>query len=268
MPPSASVGLRRPELNALLLTLPLAAALLFAVSLWQSGQTSAQEVQTPSQVFWSSSPPTVSITLHAHGPTVNWAYDVMSQTPTGWELVGFHLYRWVPSQPDVLTFTEIATNLSVTTSSYQDSMGSATDEQRTGGTVFEYYVIPVFERLSDRVSQIGTTGAARFTVPALPKPNNLTLNFGWGLSGPHTRPMRMSWSHPHLAWDSASGFDRVTEYQLFQNGRYRFAVSGTNTALDFEAERCERGFQIRVRYGVFYSELADPADQRSGCRRW
>lgn len=265
--PIVSVRLRRPKLVAALLTVSLVVAAAFAASLWSSQGTSAQEVATPNEVYWNSSTPTVSATIHAQGPKLTWQYDASTQAPNGWELVGFHVFRWIPSISDQLTFSAVANDLPATTRSHQDNtLHIVTLAHRTSGIEYEYYVVPIFERLSDSVSQIGTTGAARVKVPQLPAPPNLAIYFcGYVCGANYQQYLRMRWDHPHLAWDSSTGFHQVSEYTIYHNGSY-YGSAGTNNSAVFKAGRCDTGYQLRVRYGLFYTDLLTPTDPRFLCR--
>lgn len=213
-------------------------------------------------------PPSLSTEAHADGVLLRWTYNVTA--PAGWALSGFYTAGKIdasvsPAAPAVGLWS--SPNLPATARSYKDPLTKTKMIHRMPGHKIKFEVTPLFRRLSDNAVQVGRSSAfVVFVAPALPSPNNFRISFREGPTSLFwDPPQQLTWSHPHLAWNSSTGFDKVSGYVLYRYGREVERFGPTVTSYHFVAPRCDHSFQMRAAYGLFVSHIVSPAEGRKNC---
>ncbi len=251
----ASLNAGRPR--SLVALLFGAAAALAIVTLIAAGQASAQQAATPDEVATDYDAPTLSATAHSNGVHLSWTFDESTSTPPGWSLFGFKIERTISG-----TLTTVG-GLLASNRNYSDPLTGVPEEQRFPGQKYSYTINALYERDSDNETQEGKASQTlEFTAPDLPNVLNPQNTF-W----PYTRygqnfvVNNFTWSLPHLAWSSSTGFDEI-EKIIINSKSHSVLVSGTSTWTQISsteeetAGQCAFTFTIRARYGLFFSALA------------
>ena len=223
--------------------------------------------------------PKMSTRVTADGMKLSWTINQQALSMDGWELTGFTIWRWI-QKPGVNnsiawvegSFADVASNLDPTLRTFTDPLTGSTVEQRSHGsnTKFSYRMHAIYKRPIDGAITPGPDSkTASATTPNLPGIQHFYINLGTyvgsGTNNSTTDVLR--WSHPHLTWDSSTGFDKVSTYDIYLRESHLMWVSGSTKKVDVGASWfCASEFTIRPTYGVFYGKISGyPIDQRGLC---
>ena len=250
---------RRTRLIGVLLILAVGAAAAFA--LIATERVSAQQVATPDEVSTLYDPPVLSGVAHSDGAHLSWTFDATATTPPGWQLTGFELRRWVANTSGSLV--ALSSTIATADRAYHDTLSNATDSQLYAGFQFSYSISALYERESDGKAQAGKDSSTlMFTVPSLPAVSDVSNNiFPTVIYGEDYIVNEISWSLPHLAWDTSTGFNQIDRVHLWAR-TYSVDIAGnrTWTQMTGRAEttegECDFTFTIRLRYGIFFGAAA------------
>ncbi len=265
---------RRTRLIGVLLILAVGTAAMLALIATERVSAQAQQAATPQQVATEFDPPVLSGVAHSDGAHLSWTFDATATTPPGWQLTGFELRRWVANTSGSLVAlsSTIATadrayhdTLTIATAdrAYHDTLSNATDSQLYAGFQFSYSISALYERESDGKAQAGKDSSTlMFTVPSLPAVSDVSNNiFPTVIYGEDYIVNEISWSLPHLAWDTSTGFNQIDRVHLWAR-TYSVDIAGnrTWTQMTGRAEttegECDFTFTIRLRYGIFFGAAA------------
>ncbi len=249
---------------------------------FENGKSVTKTLQTiPSlqDVLKRSPQPKMSTKVTADGMKLSWKISQEAFFMDGWELTGFTIWRWI-QKPGVNnsfawvegSFADVASNLDPTLRTFTDPLTGTSVEQRSHGsnTRFSYRMHAIYKRVVDSAITPGPDSKTAFAkTPNLPGIRHFFINTGAyvgnGFNSNSTDVLR--WSHPHLTWDSSSGFDKVSAYDIYLRGSHVKWVSGSSTRVDVGYWWfCASDYKIRPTYGVFYCKISgNPIDQRGLC---
>ena len=248
---------------------------------FENGKSVTKTLPTilPQQDVLKGSPqPKMSTKVTADGMKLSWTIDQKAVSMAGWELTGFTIWRWIqkPGTNAVAwvegSYADVASNLDRTLRTFTDPLTGTSVEQRShgSGTKFSYRMHAIYKRVVDGAITPGTDSKTAFaTTPNLPGIRHFYINtgayVGSGTNNNSTDVLR--WSHPHLTWDSSTGFDSVSSYDIYLQGSHIRWVSGSTTRVDVgDLWFCASDYKIRPTYGVFYGQISgNPIDQRGLC---
>ena len=229
-------------------------------------------------VLKRSPQPKMTTKVTADGMKLSWTINPKALSMDGWELTGFTIWRWI-QRTDTNSFAwvegsfaDVASNLDPTLRTFTDPLTGTTVEQRSHGskTKFSYRMHAIYKRVVDGAQTPGPESKTAFaTTPNLPGIQHFYINTGAyvgnGTNSNSTDVLR--WSHPHLTWDSSTGFDTVSAYDIYLRGSHVKWVSGSSTRVDVGYWWfCASDYKIRPTYGVFYGKISgNPIDQRGLC---
>ena len=249
----------RTRLIGVLLILAVGAAA--ALALIATERVSAQQVATPDEVSTLYDPPVLAGVAHADGAHLSWAFNASANTPPGWQLTGFELRRWVANTAGSLVV--LSSTIAPADRTYHDTLSDATDGQLYAGFEFSYSISALYERDSDGKAQAGKDSSTLiFTAPSLPTVTDVSNNiFPTVIYGAQYTVNHISWTLPHLAWDTSTGFnqiDRIYLYSKISSSNFVGTKTFTQAASQPETTEgeCDFTFKIRVRYGIFFSSAA------------
>lgn len=212
--------------------------------------------------------PSLSAQAHADGVMLRWKFDA-SSAPDGWRLSGFYFTVTIDLPGGALGGPLwFSPTLDATARSYKDPLTKTTVAQRMPGAKINFEIRALFRRNSDNAEQVGRSSPKLvFRAPALPGPNNFKIVDHPSIPTlPGQSAQLLTWSHPHPAWDSSTGFDKVSFYIIYKGSKEIYRSTGPITGYPVLASyKCPRGYQIRVVYGLFFSDLHSPAEGRKHC---
>ena len=224
-------------------------------------RVSAQQVATPEEVSTLYDAPVLSGVAHADGAHLSWTFDATATTPPGWQLTGFELRRWVANTSGSLV--ALSSTIATADRAYHDTLSNATDSQLYAGFQFSYSISALYERESDGKAQAGKDSSTLiFTVPSLPAVSDVSNNiFPTVIYGEDYTVNHISWTLPHLAWDTSTGFTQIDRIYLYSRiSTSNFAGNRTWTQATSQPEttegECDFTFAIRLRYGIFFGAAA------------
>ncbi len=218
----------------------------------------------PQEVMASYPAPTLTAVTHADGVQLNWTFDEESSTPRGWKLGGFVVSRWIGVGRDGnKLFFKGPPYRATTDRSFKDSLSRTLDEHRFPGAKIQFAIGAIWLRVIDGDRRFAQKTEITFTAPKMPNVRNFRLRWGEQTANPQTWGNELVWDRPHLAWSNR--FPRVTGYTIYQGGETFASLDGevfshswfTNTLCD-DADK----LAIRAQYGLFFSGLISPVDQR------
>ncbi len=205
--------------------------------------------KSPTWVSGQSAKPQLTVAARPSGVLMSWQFDAGKQKPPGWTLEGFRIVRMqVDENNDVVAGSLIffQPDASPDDRSFKDPLTGVAEELRLPDVkVFQYTVFAYYSRLSDGLQEIGPSSRRMFTAPSLPKPG--------GPLGYFSSTREFDWWAPNLSWSATSGFNSVSEYQLYENDSLHSSIAGTQTRASGYLN-CDSTYKIRARYGLFFSE--------------
>ncbi len=220
---------------------------------------------SPQEVMSNYPAPTLTAAAHADGVQLNWTFNEAASTPRGWKLGGFLVSRWIEVGPDKSKrYFYGPPYRAVTDRSFKDTRLDRTPEElRYGGSKINFAVGAMWIRVIDGDRRFAQKTELEFRAPGMPNVQNFRMRWGEQVTQPYTWVNEVVWDRPHLAWDNR--FPRVTGYTIYRDGEEIASLGGevfsyswqTNTLCD-DAQKIE----IRAQFGVFFSRLLSPVDQR------
>ena len=251
----ATMNFNRFRESALLAALALVVLALIVVAQTRSERASAQTVATPLEVVQYVAPK-LSVSLVQQGIRLSWAFEPNVEPPSGWQLAGYTLGRWIEGQAGSLKFFSLDP---VKAQEYIDTLDDTSMEQRVPGYQYSYLVYAYYHRLSDGAEQVGKSSELVYRLPELPKVVDPII---FKVNRQFSPPYRASWYAPNLSWDANVNPGPATHYLFYRDGtRYHRATSSSTLSSDganyiwMDDDAATAEYSIRVQYGKFFSSL-------------
>ena len=221
-----------------------------------------------SQVQQSYAPLDLSTTAHSNGVKLTWNYDEAAMTPSGWKLMGFGIGRWLPGNVAGATFIQDDNSWEGPWQrDFMDHMSGVVDEMRMPGFQWKYGVFAYFDRLATGTNPVRISSKAAVVVFEAPKLPSVTNAQVVGHSDPDAtvRDADVKWDAPHLTWDASLGFNITPWYTVYtNNANVQFATTGSTSMSFSTINDCWYGWWIRVTIGLFFSDLVQAENNRTG----
>ncbi len=239
----------------------------------ESSATSSDDVTVKgatliSQVQQGYAPLHLSAIAHSNGVNLTWNYDESAMTPSGWRLMGFGIGRWMPGDVAGAVFIQDDTSWEGPTQrDFKDHMSGVVDEMRMPGFQWNYGVFAYFDRLASGTESVRIMSKAAVTVFEAPKLPSVTNAQVIGHSDPEAvvRDAEVKWDAPHLTWDASLGFNFTPWYTVYtNNANVQFATTGSTSVSFSTINTCWYGWWIRVTIGLFFSDLVQAENNRTG----